>query len=105
MIGEEDVAQDSCKEGDSSNEYHFSWLTSGFQPTKSGHRSEITFIFKFENAEVVNKFQVKFYPPEKSSHITWGTEVRRMELEVRGMETSAGASLYKTLAPSNIRYN
>ena len=95
---------DSSKTSDNACDYTFTWLTSGFQPTKSGQRSELSFIFKFEHAEVANSFQVKMYSREKSSHLTWGTEVRRIELEVRGMESSAGAAPYKTLAPTKINY-
>lgn len=102
VIGGEEVAQDSCKERDGSTEYEFSWLTSGFQPTKTGRRSDVNFTFKFENAEVVHTFQVKFYSPEKGSHITWGTEVRRLELEVKGLLPLDSTTPYQTLAPTNI---
>lgn len=104
MIGGDEIVADTCKEGDNSCVYQFSWLTSGFQPTKSGQRSELNFTFKFENAEVVNTFQVKMYSREKSSHITWGTEIRRMELEVRGVEPMSSATPYKTLAPTNVSF-
>ena len=52
---------------------------------------------------MLHKFQVKFYPSEKSSHITWGTEVKRIEFDVRGLETG-GAAPYKVLAPTNISF-
>lgn len=104
VIGGDEMSPDSTKEGDNGCDYVFTWLTSGFQPTKSGQRSELAFIFKFENAEVVNTFQVKMYSREKSSHLTWGTEVKRIELEVRGMEPTTGATPYKNLAPTNVTF-
>ena len=102
MIGGEPVAVESCKERDGTTDYEFSWLTSGFQPTKSGRRSDVNFIFQFENAEVVHAFQVKFYSPDRGAHITWGTEVRRLELEVKGFIPLDSASPYQTLSPTNI---
>lgn len=103
-IGGDDIIPDSTKESDSAYEYVFSWITNGFQPTKSGQRNELAFSFKFENAEVTKKFQVKFYSREKGSHITWGTEIHKMELVVRGMVCVAkdGATPYQTLAPTTV---
>ena len=102
MIGGEEILPDSSKGSDASCEYKFCWLTNGFQPTKSGNRDDLNITFKFENADVVNSFQVKFYAQEKASHITWGTEVRRLELEVRGINSGTGATPHKTLAPTNV---
>lgn len=104
VIGGEEVAQDSSKDGENSTDYQFSWLTSGFLPTKRGSRDEIVVIFKFENAEVTSKLQVKLYSPEKSSHITWGTEVRRMEFEVKGIEPLTRASPYQSLVPTSVSF-
>ena len=107
VIGGDEITPDSSKEGESSSEYQFSWITNGFQPTKSGKRSELSFSFKFENAQVLNKLQVKFYPQEKGSHLTWGTEIHRIEYEVRGIERiskGSEATPYKTLAPHNINF-
>ena len=98
------MAHDSSKDGDNSAEYQFSWLTSGFQPTKKGRRDEIVVIFKFENAEVTSKLQVKLYSPEKGSHITWGTEVRRMEFEVKGIEPLTSSTPYQSLVPTSVSY-
>ena len=104
IIGGDEMRPDSSKSTDSSCDYTFTWLTSGFQPTKSGQRSDLAFMFKFENAEVVNTFQVKMYAREKSSHLTWGTEVKRIELEVRGVEPVTSAAPLKTYAPSNVSF-
>ena len=94
------------KDCDNNGEYKFTWITSGYKPTKSGQRFELNFCFKFEKAEVAKKFQVKFYPQEKASHITWGTEINRIEMSVRGMESTSAASdsLFMNLVPTEVTF-
>ena len=86
-------------------EYKFTWFTSGYTTTQTGKRHELRFSFLFEYGELAASFQVKFYPIQSSSHLTWGTEIHRIELEGRGdFGGGGGATGYASLAPTNISF-
>ena len=45
--------------------------------------------------------QTKFYPVTSASHLTWGTEVKQIQLEGRG-EFGGGAT--QRLTPTNVTF-
>lgn len=106
IIGGEQFSPDSFKANDRSCEYKFSWITSGFKPTKRGERNDLSFVYHFQNAEVIHKVQAKLYSPENGSHIKWGTQVIKTELTVNGLDpiTAGSASPLQTLFPSKVLY-
>ena len=67
---------------------------------------DLAIVYHFESAEVTHKIQVKFYSPERSSHLTWGTSVTKMDLTVKGLDhkTPGSASPHSNLVPSNVQY-
>lgn len=97
---------DSSKEEGEYTLYTFSWLTNGFKPTPQGKRNELRVMFGFPHTEFATSFQVKFYPLSKASNLTWGTEVRRIDLEGRGIgaASSDGATPSLHLAPTNVTF-
>ena len=103
VIGGDNITPDTSKTTGDCNEYTFTWLTNGFAPTATGKRNDLRIAFTFENAELATSQQVKFYPVAKSSHLTWGTEVQKIELEARG-QPAGGAAGYQNLAPTNVSF-
>ena len=100
------MTPDTTKEEGDTTEYTFSWITNGFTPTQRGRRNDLRVAFTFPHAELSTSFQVKFYSLEKSSHLTWGTEVHRIELEGRGIDGSPqeGATPMQSLAPTKVTF-
>ena len=107
VIGGDSVTPDSTKEEGDHTDYEFAWITNGFKPTQSGRRSDLRFAFRFPHAEFSTSFQVKFYAVTKSSNLTWGTEVKRIELEGRGIGRAAsgdGATPLLNLSPTKVTF-
>lgn len=99
------MTPESSKEERDRTDYVFNWITNGFKPTPQGRRNDLRIMFRFPHAEFATSFQVKFYPPTKSS-LTWGTEIKRIELEGRGIggTPSDEATPLQNLSPTNITF-
>ena len=104
IIGGDDITPDSKVKKENCVEYKFAWFTNGYAATTNGKRHELHIVFVFDSAKLVTNFQVKFYPITKSSHLTWGTEIHRIELEGRGNLDGAGAAGFESLVPTNIKF-
>ena len=102
MLGGDSITPDSSTKNDDATTYNFTWFTNGFRPTSSGKRNDLRCCFKFEGAELATNFQVKFYGLGSSSHLTWGTAVRNIELEAK-MQTD-GAVPFQNLIPSKVSF-
>ncbi len=100
------MTPDSSREQGDHTEYTFSWLTNGFKPTPKGRRNDLRVMFEFPHAEFATSFQVKFYPDTKGSNLTWGTEIRRIDLEGRGIGGAPpdGATPTQNLAPTKVTF-
>lgn len=102
------MTPDSTQEAidNTSTEYTFSWLTNGFKPTAQGKRGDLRVMFAFPHAEFATSFQVKFYPVTKGSNLTWGTEIRRIDFEGRGISgaSSDEATPFSNLAPTKVTF-
>ena len=99
VIGGDDITPDKVEERDDCAEYTFTWFTNGYTTTQKGRRHELKFSFMFDNTELGVNFQVKFYPVQDSTHLTWGTKIQRIELEAKGQ---AGGVGFQTLSPTNV---
>lgn len=62
---------------------------------------ELRTIGRFISTYTVVLLQTKFYPVTSGNHLTWGTEVKQIQLEGRG-EFGGGAMQH--LAPTNITF-
>ena len=80
----------------------FTWFTNGYQPTAQGKRNELVLTFMFENGQVTTSLQVKFYPVHKSSNLTWGSEVKRIELEFDGRKLEEQGAPFQNLTPKSV---
>ena len=103
VIGSDDISPDSVEEQEDCTNYNFTWFTNGYTATRQGQRHELHFSFLFENAELVANFQVKFYSIQNTSHLTWGTEIHRIEFDGKG-QFGSGAAAFQTITPINITF-
>ena len=78
-------------------EYSLVWFTNGYQPTKKSVRNELRISFKFTDGELVFPVQAKFYPFSDTTHLTWGTPLRAIELDSAG-NFQQGASSYQNFS-------
>jgi len=106
VVGGDDMTPESSKQERDHTQYIFSWLTNGFRPTGQGKRNDLRMMFRFPHAEFATSFQVKFYPPTKASNLTWGTEIKRIDLEGRGISgaLSDGATPTLNLTPTKVAF-
>ena len=104
IVGGEDIAPDGVDEREDHTTYTLTWLTNGYTSTQKGRRHELRFSFMFDNLELAESFQVKFYPVQSSTHLTWGTTIERIELEARSSKPLTEAVNFQTLSPTNITF-
>ena len=101
VIGGDDIVPDKVEQREDCAEYTFTWFTNGYTTTQKGRRHDLKFSFLFDNTELAVSFQVKFYPVQDSTHLTWGTKIQRIELEAKGQ---AGAVGFQTLSPTKVTF-
>lgn len=101
VIGGDDIVPDKVEQREDCAEYTFTWFTNGYTTTQKGRRHDLKFSFLFDNTELAVSFQVKFYPVQDSTHLTWGTKIQRIELGAKGQ---AGAVGFQTLSPTNVTF-
>ena len=104
MIGGEDILPDGVDEREDHTTYTLTWLTNGYTSTQKGRRSELKFSFMFDNLELAENFQVKFYPVQSGTHLTWGTTIERIELQARTSRPVKEAVDFQTLSPTNVTF-
>lgn len=95
---------DGVDEREDHTTYTLTWLTNGYTSTQKGRRSELKFSFIFDNLELAENFQVKFYPVQSSTHLTWGTRIERIEFEARTSRPLKEAVDFQTLSPTNVTF-
>ena len=61
--------------------------------------------FKFDSGELVLPLQCKFYSQADSTHLTWGTPLKVIEVESTGNFMEGGsAGPYQTFPPKAIAF-
>ncbi|XP_046371790.1 CB1 cannabinoid receptor-interacting protein 1-like [Haliotis rufescens] len=66
---------DSCK-------YQASWVTVGFEQSKSAERKELPVVLEMSNGVYMKlALQCKFYPEEETQHCHWGQPLHNIEYE------------------------
>lgn len=58
---------------------------------------------KFDSGELAFPLQCKFYDQTDSTHLTWGTPLKMLEVESTG-NFQSGAAPYQTFPPKRISY-
>lgn len=102
VIGGDDIVPDKVNQKEEHTEYQFTWLTNGYTETAKGQRHELRFSFMFESVEISTNFQVKFYPVQRATHLTWGTEIHKIEMEGRGQFGAAAG--FHSIAPTKVTF-
>ena len=59
--------------------------------------------FKFDSGELAFNLQAKFYAQTDSTHLTWGTPLKMIEVESTG-NFQKGAAPYQTFPPKSLTF-
>ena len=62
------------------SKYTFSWSSTKINPSKKKDRTNVQLLFQFQDGlTLVLPLQVKFYRPEETDHLVWGSPLNHVE--------------------------
>ena len=78
--------------------YSFSWNTSKTDANKKKDRTKVQLLLQFQGGlTLIIPLQVKFYKPEDTQHLTWGTPLHQIDYECQIKPGATYVDIVKTI--------